>query len=815
MNRQKLCFLLLVWLVSLPSKLMAIEMGTIALEVGESYSVVGDAGGAQAQSGTWSVDGDAIFSITAKSQTRCTIRANRTGTSRLKYSFSYFDSNYNYKSYIAYWTIKISAATVYVTSVTLNTTSSAIGVGDTQQLTATVLPSDATNKSVTWSSSSTSIATVSSSGLVTAKSIGSATITCRANDGSGKQATCAVTVKEPVKVTGISLNFTTANLKKDETLQLAATVSPADASNKNIAWASSDKSIATVNDDGLVTAVAYGSVSVTCTAQDGSGKQATCAVTVKEPVKVTGISLSFTTANLKKDETLQLAATVSPADADNDSVTWSSSDEKIATVDTTGLVVAVDYGKAVITCMAKDGSGVKSTCDITVAKPDNWINSGNYAISWFNKSKDEFTISTAKELAGMAYIVNNGYTDFYGKTIRLAADIDLSGKEWTPCNIFRGTFDGDGHTISGIDINWEQRVTTSFNDTIFVGLWRKIYNAEIRNVNLSGKYSAHCINDYTTYSRTYISIGGLAGEIWNTTIERCVSDVNIELSCDRKSYDYLFQSCCLGGLCGNTALLGGRSVIRYCRYTGQLSCTGDYSPTSYYGGMIGHDFYGFLTIEYCENAPSLPFVYNTDNTRDVYIGGIIGSGNGPVLCCSNKMDSIVIKKCLSLVIGGIVGSRSSGYEKEIKNCYSYIGEVHVKEGNSNRCYFGGILSRSDDLNTSGPTACFSNNDVRIITEKEVTRVHDGSTSFSSAQMQTAAFLEELNMYSAFNMDGPVWVQPAEGGYPYIAALGEPTAVKPIASVESKNSTVYTLSGQRIATPRKGINIVGGKKVIIR
>ena len=731
MNKQRTCLflVLLVCLVLMPLKLMAIEMGTITLDVGESYSIDGEAGGAQAQSGYWSVDGDAIFSITAKSQTQCTIRAYKVGTSRLKYSYSYYDSNYNYKSGIAYWTIKVEAATVLVTNITLNKTSTTIGVGDTQQLTATVSPSDATNKNVSWTSSNTSIATVSSSGLVTAKSNGSATITCKANDGGGKQATCAVTVTEPIKVTGISLNYTKANLKKGETLQLAVTVSPADASNKNVTWASSDKTIATVNDDGVVTAVAYGSASVTCT--------------------------------------------------------------------------------------AKDGSGVKCICDITVAKPDNWINSGNYTISWFNKNKDEFTISTAKELAGLAYIVNNGYTDFYGKTIKLAADIDLSGKDWTPCNIFRGTFDGDGHTISGIDINWEQSVTT-YRDTIFVGLWRKIYNAEIRNVNLSGNYSVHCINDYSTDAYSCISIGGLAGEIWNTKMERCISNVNIELACNNN-----FEECWLGGLFGRVhyksySYSDGKSSICFCKYTGRLSCTGERAPwLSYFGGIVGYCNDSYTTIEFCENVTSLPFVYSTDIIGHIRIGGITGSGEGSILCCRNEMDSIVVKKCNALFVGGIDGDIWSDKEDRIKNCYSYIGEVHVKEGSNNDLYFGGILSRSSNLNTSGPIACFSNNDVKIITEKKVTRVHDGSTSFSSAQMQTAAFLEELNMYSTFNMDGPVWVQPAEGGYPYIAALGEATAVKPITLVESKNATVYTLSGQRITAPRKGINIVGGKKVIVK
>ncbi|MBR6770489.1 MAG: Ig-like domain-containing protein, partial [Lachnospiraceae bacterium] len=148
-----------------------------------------------------------------------------------------------------------------VTGVGLNKTSLSLKAGSTGKLTATVSPSDASNKSINWSSSNTSVATVSSNGTVTAKAAGTATITAAAADGFGKKASCSVTVQKPdIKVTGISLNRTTAQLTlaTASTIQLSATVTPSNATNKNINWSSSNTSVATVSSKGTVTAKAAG-----------------------------------------------------------------------------------------------------------------------------------------------------------------------------------------------------------------------------------------------------------------------------------------------------------------------------------------------------------------------------------------------------------------------------------------------------------------------------------------------------------------------------------------------------------------------------
>ena len=264
---------------------------------------------------------------------------------------------------------------VPVTGVSLDKTDLSLTEGDTYQLSATVSPSNATNKTVIWKSSSTAVATVSSSGLITAKAEGSATITVTTEDGS-KTATCRVTVKKKViSVTGVSLNTTSLTLTEGDTYQLAATVSPSNATNKNVKWQSSAAGIATVSSSGLVTAKLIGSATITVTTEDGS-KTATCRVTVnKKTISVTGVSLNYTSITLSQGATYQLTATVSPSNATNKNVGWQSNATGIATVSTSGLVTAITStgGTAAINVRTEDG-GYTATCWVTVRPATGYEN---------------------------------------------------------------------------------------------------------------------------------------------------------------------------------------------------------------------------------------------------------------------------------------------------------------------------------------------------------------------------------------------------------------------------------------------------------
>ncbi|HBC92980.1 MAG TPA: hypothetical protein DCZ10_08810 [Pelotomaculum sp.] len=168
----------------------------------------------------------------------------------------------------------------------------------------------------------------------------------------------------PQAVTKVTLDKTTATIKVGSTAQLTATISPSKAANKNVTWSSSDTAVATVSDTGLVTAVAPGTATVTVTTADG-GKTATCVVTVQAATAAaTGVSLNKTTATFDPGATEQLLATVTPGTADQ-SVTWKTSDSRVATVNSVGLVTAVAPGTANITVTTKDG-GFTATCAVTV-----------------------------------------------------------------------------------------------------------------------------------------------------------------------------------------------------------------------------------------------------------------------------------------------------------------------------------------------------------------------------------------------------------------------------------------------------------------
>ena len=299
---------------------------------------------------------------------------------------------------------------ITVAEIKLSQSTLSMKKGETTVLTVTITPENATDKAVTWTSSDTKIATVDSTGKVTAVSAGTASITCTAKDGSGKKATCEVTVTDPtppkpsvVKVAKITLNKTTASVGKGKTMQLTATVTPTNATNKAVTWKSSNTKIATVSSTGKVTAKSAGTVTITCTAKDGSGKKATCKVAVTESkppvkptVKVTKVTLNKKTATLSPKETLTLKATVTPTNATNKGVTWKSSNTKIATVSSTGKVTAKAAGTVTITCTAKDGSGKKATCRITV-----YNNTQAYVARIYTKA-----LGRAAEPAGLNYWTN-------------------------------------------------------------------------------------------------------------------------------------------------------------------------------------------------------------------------------------------------------------------------------------------------------------------------------------------------------------------------------------------------------------------------
>ena len=185
--------------------------------------------------------------------------------------------------------------------------------------------------------------------------------------------------EKSVEVTGVSVMPLTKTLNEGETCQLEATVIPADASDRTVEWSSNDDKVAVVNADGLVTAIAPGSTSITVTTRDG-GYSARCRVSVTDPViHVKGISLDQTSISLRARETLVMAAKIEPENADDQAVTWSSSEDGIASVEN-GEVTAIAPGSAVITVTTHEG-GFTAQCTVTVLDSDQawrtWPDTGS------------------------------------------------------------------------------------------------------------------------------------------------------------------------------------------------------------------------------------------------------------------------------------------------------------------------------------------------------------------------------------------------------------------------------------------------------
>lgn len=361
--------------------------------------------------------------------------------------------------YTATCTVTVTAV-YHVTSVSLNTASLNLHPGDQSTLTATVLPSNATNKSVNWSTSNSSVATVSG-GIVTAVAAGTATITVTTVDGS-KTATCTVSVTN-IAVTGVSLNKSSLTLTRLDSETLTATVAPSNATNKNINWSSSNTSVATVN-GGTVTAVGAGSATIYAKSAENASIQATCTVTVN-PINVSGISLNKNALSLGVGVSETLTATITPANADNTNVNWSTSNSSIATV-SGGTVTGVAEGSATITATSAADNTKYATCTVTVtAVTDCTIDltaqgfSNQQAITTVTKSS--FTLTFAKASGSSAptyYTSGTSVRTYANNTLTVATSgsdkitkivFTLGGTTSATPTADTGTYNGSSRTWTG------------------------------------------------------------------------------------------------------------------------------------------------------------------------------------------------------------------------------------------------------------------------------------------------------------------------------------------------------------------------------
>ncbi|MCI7099418.1 MAG: Ig-like domain-containing protein [Lachnospiraceae bacterium] len=260
--------------------------------------------------------------------------------------------------------IRAEAATVKARSIRLNYSAYALKKGKTVTLKASVSPANTTQKTIVWTTNNKSIATVNSKGVVKGIKNGVACIVATVK-GTTIRAICRVSVGTPV--TKISLNKSSVTVNVGSTFMIKPTVSPQTATDKSVAYTTSDPGIASVDSKGKITGKKAGTAVITVKAKDGSGKKAAVKVTVKN-IEVTSVKVMSGRTLLSVGDTTKAAAKLLPSNATIKTVKWTSSAPGVASVDAKGVIRARSAGVAVISATAHNRK--KSSCRIIVRPVD-------------------------------------------------------------------------------------------------------------------------------------------------------------------------------------------------------------------------------------------------------------------------------------------------------------------------------------------------------------------------------------------------------------------------------------------------------------
>jgi uncharacterized protein YjdB len=362
------------------------------------------------------------------------------------------------------------------TGLQLNYKEKTIVIGEAFTIKATVVPSSAANEvSVNWSSSKTSVATVSANGEVKGIKGGTAIITCKTDDGKFTEF-CVVTVVE--RVTSLTLNKSNVPVGLKKTYTLKATVKTNAATDPSIKWTSSNTRIASVDASGKVTGKAIGTVTITATAQDGSGEKDTCTVRVVR--QATSLALSKTSVTTVEGRTFKLTANIKPSNATYKTVDWSSSDEKIAIVDSNGQVTALTEGNVTIKAESKDNSGKTATC---------------------------FVIVQPRTPANSVTIINQNLTMVVGETATIQKAINPSA------STDRVTWQSDNKTVASVDAS-NGKVTARTPGIASVTVMTESGKTATTKITVVGLNTTNLVlEQYSTYRLSVI--GMTSGVTWD------------------------------------------------------------------------------------------------------------------------------------------------------------------------------------------------------------------------------------------------------------------------------------------------------------
>lgn len=283
---------------------------------------------------------------------RSTAGGRLVGTSSLPYS----------------WAFTTEAEPLEVTSVNVTPESESIELGDTVQMTATVEADEGVDESVTWSSSDETVAIVSDTGLVSAVTAGTSTITATSVFDSTVSGTATVTVLAPA-VTNVAVTPSPASVIIGESVPLAVAVTTVSGASEDVTWASSDATIAAVDEEGLVTGVTLGTVTITATSVATPSVRGSAELTVTEAPAVNSVTLDPPTLELELGERATLTPDIDSVGDADESLIWTSSDDTIASVDTEGVVTAEGPGTAIIRATSEFYETASGTASVTVLDP--------------------------------------------------------------------------------------------------------------------------------------------------------------------------------------------------------------------------------------------------------------------------------------------------------------------------------------------------------------------------------------------------------------------------------------------------------------
>ena len=347
-----------------------------------------------------------------------------------------------------------------ITKVTVNADSKILSVGGSMQMSAKIEPANAGLQAVKWSCTPEANATIDEYGMLTALKRGTVTVKATAADGSGKLGTFQVNVQQGPE--SVSVKETSAIINVGESRRFNATVAPANVNNRNVVWSSSDESIATVTKGGQAKAVSVGECILFCACEADPNVYTTVSIEVQQPVKQ--IVFDEATVNVYVGSNAYVSWTVKPENATNPGVTLKSANEKIATVDQSGLVTGLKRGTAKIIATATDGSKKTGSVNVKVIQPVEgvYFRQNVYHVPYQGSlSLHSYTQPKDADIQSMSWYTDDTYVSTVSSGHTKANQVSLYGRHLGQTTLHCVTDDG-GFTADSIVI------VDHYNDPVMI-----------------------------------------------------------------------------------------------------------------------------------------------------------------------------------------------------------------------------------------------------------------------------------------------------------------------------------------------------------